>query len=244
MSEFSGELTVFSWNVLLYHLPTNEVKPQAERILACARSLLSLGKQMDIVALYEAEISDTHGNMGEKIAVLTGNESGFWEQHSRPNEQIGMFGKSVDSVEFVKLDDDKTAVISKVGPISIAGVHLTFDLRGSDRRSKQVQVVLDKLAHTDKAIIMGDFNSLPWQKPRKLIEANGFQSAFTTLGLKRPATVPTKEFRPLLKKWERLTIGKGLAVDDIYCKGLHVKDAGTFEGPSDHRGLWATFKDI
>ena len=89
---------------------------------------------------------------------------------------------------------------------------------------------------------MGDFNSLPWQKPRKLIEADGFQSVFSLLVSKQPPTVPTSEYRPMLKKWQRLAIGKGLSADDIYVRGLSVKDAGIFEEKSDHFGLWVTLE--
>lgn len=243
MAEEVSEFTVVSWNILLDTTGAwKHVRPQHERQDDCTRVLLDLKRQLDVVALYEVEDAIDHGNLGKKIAQQTIQTSGIWTPHSREREQIGMFGERVHSVEFIDLGNNRSAALTRIGNTAIMGVHINYGVspQAHMARVAQTRVALDALKDDEQAIIMGDFNCFTWQKPRKLIESHGFRSVFDILGQPHQPTVPTHEYRAMLSWWQRLGVGAGFAIDDIYVKGLQVQDAGLFEGKSDHLGVWAT----
>lgn len=239
--------TVIFWNILLDAREKTRVPRQIDRHEQIAKALIGLDKDLDVVCLCEIENSKNHGHLGERIARLTGNDSGKWTHHQSPkdHEQIGMFGQKVNDVKFLPLSH-KSGVTTNIGPVTVAGVHLTYRLATTHRQKHEVNLMLDELAGKKHAVIMGDFNSLPWQSPRKLVESYGYTSVFQLLGQKQPITSPIHEYRPLtLNRLQRaaLRLGPGFAADDIYVKGdIAVKDAGIFKGESDHCGVWATLE--
>lgn len=239
MSERSDTLDVEnSFNVIAWNILLHRDFPQAERFAACAHKLIDLNKELSVVSLFETEVvSGRH--TGEVIAELTGNAPGGWYQHNRKREYAGMFGSRVGGVESVDLGYKKKAVITKLGEISIAGVHLKYQLHGSER-ADQMSILLDRMHDESHAVIMGDFNCLPWQRPRRMIEAAGYRSVFEVLDEAYPRTVPTPGFKSALPFWKQIAVGKGLAIDDVYVKNVQVIDAGSFVGESDHAGVWAT----
>jgi endonuclease/exonuclease/phosphatase family metal-dependent hydrolase len=240
--------TVVFWNVLFDNRENTRVPAQIHRYEKNADTLLGLQKNLDVVCLAETEDSAEHGHLGQKIAQHTGHKHGSWIRHHRKDtEHIGMFGRHVKHVDFVPLSHNATATITSLGAAKVAGIHLTYRMPPNIRLLKQeVTEVLNTLEDTEQAVIMGDFNSLPWQPPRKLLEAHGYRSVFTLLGQRHPITGAVYEYRSLyLNGWQRmaLTLTKGFAADDIYIKGnITVKDAGTFRGESDHMGVWATIE--
>lgn len=246
--ESSGEIrcdanstyTVAAWNILLDRTHGDYVSPQHERIESQAKTLADLGKTLDVVAICEAEKTENVHN-GELLAKLAGYGIGRWHRHSRKGEHIGMFGAQVGETQPLDLGHKKTAVITKLGNVSIAGTHLKFQLRGQER-SEQIGVLLEHLSAEERSVIMGDFNSLSRQTPRRLLKAAGYVSVFDALGARRPRTVPTKAYRPMLTPVRKLGSWPGLNVDDIYIKNLEVQEAGSFVGDSDHAGVWATLK--
>lgn len=242
----SRTFTVVFWNILFDDRKGSLVPPQAERHETIAGTLLGLDKKLDLVCLCEAEDSVTHGHLGEKIAKLTKNKPGHWTHYARDFEHIGMFGKEAKNVDFQTLGRKATAAITNIGPVTIAGVHLTHKWHSTAAQTREIKAVLETLAKNDRAVIMGDFNSMSMQNPRRTIESRGYQSVFKLLGQEQPVTAPIEAYRPLvLPLWQRIALGltKGFAADDIYVKGdIKIIGAGTFQGESDHLGIWATLE--
>ena len=243
----ANTFTVVFWNILLDTREDTLVPQQVERHEEIARRLQDLGKSLDVVCLCEIENSKNHGHMGERIAALTGNTPGKWTHHPSPkdHEQIGMFGKKVKNVDF-ELLGNKNGAIAHVGSTAVAGIHLTYRVTSTAHQRREINTMLDALSDEKNAVIMGDFNSLPWQAPRRLVESYGYTSVFEILGQEQPATSPILEYRPMtLPTWQQaiLRLGDGFSADDIYIKGdLKVKDAGIFKGESDHCAVWATLE--
>lgn len=239
--------TVVFWNILLDTREDTLVPRQVERHEKIAKRLLELGKSLDVVCLCEIENSKNHGHMGERIAALTGNTPGKWTHHPSPkdHEQIGMFGKKVTTIDF-ELLGNKNGVITHVGATAVAGIHLTYRVTSTTHQRREITVMLDKLSSEKNAVIMGDFNSLSWQAPRRLVESYGYTSVFEILGQEQPATSPIPEYRQMtLTALQRavMQLGDGFSADDIYVKGaIKVKDAGIFKGESDHCAVWATLE--
>lgn len=231
-----NQFNVVTWNILLDRSHGELVTQQHERIESQAKKLLELGMNLDVVGICEAE-----GRNGQLIAEMTGNSEGFWYPHSRRDEHIGVFGSLVERSKPVYLGHKKTAVVTEVmGGVAVAQIHLKRQNRGPER-SEQMAVLLDRLKGYDQAVIMGDTNCLPWQRPLRMMEEAGFVSVFEALGHRAlPRTVPTPEYRKMLKMSHRLLVGKGLAVDGIYVKNLDVINAGTAVGDSDHALVGAT----
>ncbi len=241
----SVHLELAVWNILLDVKHGDHVAPQADRLLSIANTIKDLGKQFDVFTVLEAQQTEDQHN-GEELAKLTGYEPGTWQSHSRPKhgERIGMFGNrvDVDNVETIKLPPGKKAIITKVGPIAIAGTHLKYQLKGPER-ANQATKLMERMADEEYGVIMLDANSLFWQKPRRIIEEAGYRSAFKLLEKPklRPRTIHTvKHYHQHMPFITRSMIPGGLSVDDIYVKNIPVLDAYPFEGDSDHRGLGVT----
>jgi len=116
--------------------------------------------------------------------------------------------------------------------------------RGAEKRRDQIGALLERMEAEKRGVIMGDPNCLWWQEPRQMIEDRGYISVFKHLQRYRPRTVPTKAYRHMLNRKERLAVAvtRGFAVDDIYVKNVDVVDADVFVGESDHAGVWATLQ--
>lgn len=238
----SRSFTVVFWNVL-FDTRNPEVPAQHLRYKHIAKTLEQLNMPLDVVCLSEIEDSPSHGKHGEKIAELLGYEPGIWTYHAREREQIGVFGNQVKDTEFLMLDDGMAAAITQTGPITVAGVHLTHTIHRTAVRRQQIETVLEHLQGHDQAIIMGDFNSLPWHTPRRLVEAAGYRSVFKELYGFHPITSPIPEYQKLIiSTWQRPVVGSGFSADDIYIKGpMNIIATGTLKSESDHKGVWATF---
>lgn len=235
----SGDLINFYvWNVLLNRKRPDLVPPQHERRDSHADTLSSLGSRaLDVVMLCEVEATKKYGHNGEYIAMRTGHDKGYWFRHSRKGEYIGMFGGRVDHARDLPLPHNKHAVVTKVGNVSIVGVHNKYQKWGPER-SEQVEVILEDQANEKYGIYMGDTNDLRWGRSRRMLGDAGYVSADTLLNKRWPITVPTDQYRPL----SQLPWPLGISIDAIYVKNLKVKDIGWFEGDSDHRGVGATIE--
>lgn len=234
-----SELTVASWNILL-----DEAYPQEDRIEDIINTLKEVNRTHVLGALGIMEAQDTPlGHGGRMIAQALYGSDGDWQLHSRKKrkEYIGMAGPEVNEVEFIDLGHSKYAALTRVDDITIATVHLRKK-RGHEQ-NEQTEALLERLADEQRVVMMGDFNGERLQRPRRMIHRQGYNSAFSEIGMRRRRTVPTKEFMSMPSRVERLgmfVIRGGVNVDDIYVKGLEVKDAGYFEGRSDHLGMWTT----
>lgn len=233
-----NQFNVFAWNILFDKSHGDRVPSQAKRLASLAQTLIDLEKPLDVVAILEAEMTTKQHN-GEMLAKLTENSIGEWQHHGRARECIGMFGALVGDVEFLELGHGKTAAITHLGDIAIAAMHL--QRRGAEKRCDEIGTLLEYMEGKERAVIMGDPNCLWWQKPRKMIEKQDYESAFKRPFRHGPRTVPTKEYRNILTPKERLAVAvtRGFFVDDIYVKGLEVIDADIFIGKSDHAGVRA-----
>ena len=253
MEEFRppNELHIVSWNILLDQTRVNKglIEPQAKRIHSQIQTIqdlrLSHGVEPDVVGICEAERTKKWQNHGQLMAEAIADTRGYWVSHNHikrnhEREYIGVFGTQVTNAEILELPSDKKAVITRVGDIAIAMNHFRNQRVGNDREL-QSRVLLDYLKDDEQAIIMGDFNALPYEKARRLIHNAGFVSVYKALKLPYPMTQPTEKYRDLFVTAPRvLQRYTSLAnIDDIYVRGLTVNDADTFVGDSDHYGLWA-----
>jgi hypothetical protein len=239
----SHELTIATWNIL--YDPNNyfpDAKPQISRSKNISQKLKDLNPQPSLFGLLEVEDSSEFGNIGDLITREVNNSSGYWVQHSRSWEMMGFFGDAFEAADTYEIADGRKILISQIDSIAIALIHFTYGIRGEDLRFYQMNQVLNILDRFQRVVLMGDFNSASWQKSRRLAKRCNYKSVFETLGRKRSATVVTQPYRKQLPLRYRIGSVMGFAPDDIYVKNVEVKDAGIFEGDSDHRGVWATIK--
>lgn len=231
----SDGLTVVTWNILLDRIHGEAVKPQAERIESQAKCLMEIGRNLDVVLLQEVE-----GRNGEAIAELTGNDPGVWARHSRKNEHIGVFGGLVDTADFYDLGHNKKAVAVRVGGLALFGVHLVARPKRYFERADEMQRLCQVVDEEEEAVIAGDLNGPKWEAARRMLARRGFRSVFTELGMPRPGTFPTADYRDIMWNQKQRALVPWMAnIDDILVRGIAAQDAGLIEGDSDHIGLWA-----
>src|SRR5690242_12394484 len=124
-------LNVASQNVLLDYTRTKSklILPQDDRIDSIAATLAAFSDSFDVVAIQEAHKSPKQHN-GEVLSEKLGYDSGFWFEHNRkdessgrgrPNEYMGMFGRSVDHAAEIDLGDRRTAVITVIAGVAFIG---------------------------------------------------------------------------------------------------------------------------
>lgn len=241
----SEYLRIISWNILLDKTRATKgfIKPQAERLPSQIDTLSRVFDSMpDVVAVQEAEMTQ-EGHSGVTLARALGFEASYWYEHNRlkrKGECIGLFGQRVEWAKPMEIGDDKTAVFTEIGSVAIVNAHLRRQLWGGER-AQQVGGILRTLHDSEKAIVMGDFNALRFERARRLLRAEGFRSVFSELKQPRPATFPAPLYREImLTPYQQRLLPRGISIDDIYVRGLQVIEAGTFSGESDHRGVYAT----
>lgn len=241
------ELTVAAWNILL-----DKRYPQQERVESMIMSLRQLDEQRRIGALGLLEVQRTEqSDTGEIIGQSLFDHPGTWKSHSRKrlNEHIGLVGPQIEDVEFIDLKHGKQAALTRLGGVAVVAVHLRRQpqhIPPTPEQVNQTRALLERLDDEDEAVIMGDFNCLWFQRPRRMLEAQGFRSAFSELGLRRPKTLPMPGFGDVLTPKRRAAlrmVGGGINLDDIYVKNLHVRDVGMGKGESDHAYVWATLEN-
>ncbi len=237
-----AELTVATWNIFL-----NSSFPQTERIDDITDKLVELDGQHGLSAVALQEVMALRGSHhGDMIATKLGMD-GYWAAHSRKKlgEHIGVIGRDLSDMSAKPLGHNKTAVKVYLGDTAFVGLHLRKQTgrqfpRGSEQ-NEQTEELLEWVADDEKAILAGDFNCLPFHTPRKMIEAEGFHSAFKDIPLGRKATVPTPEFLHSLSNKDRRAVrvfGRWLNVDDIYLRNLTAVDGGYEVGKADHYLAW------
>lgn len=228
-------LTVVSWNILLdkTRARLGTLSPQEERIASQAETLTGLERNLDVVMLQEVEREN-----GVRLAELTGNEPGYWAQHNRKSERIGVFGGAVQGAEFHEIGNGRKAVVTYVGGVAIWGVHLSARPQHAMRRREESRALLELVEENERAMIVGDLNG-PWFEPaRRLLARRGFASAFREIGKRDPVTYPTVEYRDVM--WtarQRRMLPRGVSIDAVLVRGVNVLSADSFTGDSDHRGL-------
>lgn len=240
------KLHVGSWNILIDDQPDTPTLPQHQRCDSLCDSIEAIGTPFDFLGLYEVEGSSSD-NCGHHMAKTLGLTHTTWAQNGRPHEGIMLAArKPLDDAQLTVLDPDhskRAAIIVRQGGTTIVTTHLLYHVINYKWRVKQTESLLEKLAGHDKVVILGDFNCLPSQKPRKLLEANGYTSVLGELFPKRTSTFPTAAYRDIsVKPWQNRLIPNGISIDDIYIKNLKLIDGGLFEGNTDHHGLWATLE--
>lgn len=232
------EIGVVGWNILYDNGNIWGAAPQANRLQSIVDTLSGLAVPLDVVGLVEVEDSEEFGHSGHQVARALSGMDGYWVANNRHSEYIGLFG-AVTEPAVRDIYDGRRMMITNAYGITFALLHTTFDPRGDIIRCRQVEQALSALEDQDRVVLLGDFNSLPVQKSRRLIHNAGFVSVFSALGRKRPSTVITEKYRKFLNPLQKLVTTWGMAPDDIYVRGVEVSAAGVFEGDSDHRGLWA-----
>lgn len=233
----SNQINLITWNILLDITRTKNkiVKPQHERVESQAKTLMELGVDLDVVMLQEVE-----GGNGKRIAELTSNDPGFWKQHKRQEEHIGVFGNRVEGAEFHKIGDNRRVVVTRVGGLAIFGLHLSARPKNWRIRLEEMERFCELIDQEEETAVVGDFNGLRWEPARRMLARRGFISAFAELGEKCPPTYPTEAYRDIMWTPRQQKVLRGpVAIDDILVRGTTVIDADRFEGDSDHFGLYA-----
>jgi endonuclease/exonuclease/phosphatase family metal-dependent hydrolase len=227
------EVTVAFWNILSDVNDPSLVKSQSERLPDIIKTLQKLPKRT-IIGLAEVESKSS-----KLLARQLGSRSAYFVEHERQDNHIGVLSQEKLVAKFIKLDDKCRAVVVEYNDMTIAIVHLTLVLFNESSRKKQISTLLSHLDLTKPLIIMGDFNSMCWQGSRRLLLKAGFHPALRRTLTNRLPTAPTKKYSRILPQPLRTLAHRGFTLDDIYIKGLEAVDSGTFEGESDHRGVWA-----
>lgn len=241
----TGPFNVVSWNILLDKTRSSldstdphYVVPQQERVPSLSNTLESLPISLDVVGL-----SEVHLDNGTKLAHMLGYSASYWYEHNtnkRKDEHIGMFGNLVtEEPEMLELGDNRRAVITYIGSVAVAQLHLRYEPRGK-KREKQMTILLERLEDEDKAVMMGDYNALWFEKVRRNIRQAGFEAAFEVSGQQSPPTYPAPGYEGVVNRYSVeyfSRIPRGL--DQIYVKGVGVGAAKRFAGDTDHYGLWA-----
>lgn len=242
-----AELSVATWNIFL-----DRRFSQPERIDGIVETLARLDNhlQLGAIALQEVQVSDT-ANHARHIADQLYMD-GLWVPHSRNNlgEHVGLIGNDLYGADWIDLGHDKSAVKAYLGDVALVSMHLRKQPKKHFPRGpeqvEQVEILLDWVQDDEKAVIMGDWNCLPFHRPRRALEKARFHSVFADVPNRRRATVPTPEFIEALSDRDRRAVrllGPLLNVDDIYVRGLTATAAGYAEGRSDHRLVWAKLTD-
>lgn len=230
-----SSLNVVSWNILLDKTRTalGTVKPQAERIPSQVATLSGLSRDLDVVMIQEAEKEN-----GERLARSLGHGAGYWEQHHRKSERIGVFGGAVEHADFYDIGHSRKAVVCRVGGLAVVGVHLSARPKNVFKRAAQAVELCGLVEDCEETIILGDLNG-PWFEPaRQLLSRKGFSSAFHETGQRNPSTYPAEPYRDVM--WPPLVqraLPRGISIDAVLVRGVDVLGAETFIGESDHRGL-------
>jgi len=233
-----GTVQVACWNILYDDAGEYaNIGSQVERLPNIAQTLDTILPDASVIGICEVE-----GDNGKMLAAQTNLPDSQWTPHDRENEHIGFLGKKLGEPEFIPLGGESTACITTVDEITVVMLHLTYKIMGSRLRTKQLHTLDERLADEKYVIKMGDFNTMPWQQPRRDMHHYGFQSVFRQLGIEYFPTVPIPRYKPHLRFRDRLASVVGFAVDDIYTKGLIAESAGVFEGDSDHVGLWTNLR--
>lgn len=244
---------IVTWNILLDYTRTKAglVKRQdkrADSLIAKLNDLRDEIGELDAVAIQEGHKSDRWHN-GEYIARALGYGIGQWFEHNkkpfvgsktgRPDEYMGMFGARIDHAEPVELGDNRKAVLSHIGKTAVLNIHTRAGILNENLQVEQVRVALGVLAGYKSAALVGDLNNQLGGKVHQAIEADGFESVFTSTHQVYPGTWPTEEYRRIMLGAVGQHVIPTRSYDAIYTKGLYVHDAGSFTGDTDHVGLYA-----
>jgi endonuclease/exonuclease/phosphatase family metal-dependent hydrolase len=244
-----------SWNLLYDDRPDERaVPPQAERIDSFRQAFKKVTVTFDILGLYEV-----HGTVKDHGGLLLAKDLNLpvhgFSPHHRNDEAVFMATrKPFTTPQPLVMDPNhrsRMAMITESQNIAVAAAHPSHHPLRSDLRMRQFSALIRSQIDRQCGVIMGDLNCMAWQKPRRLLEAHGYQSVLGQLGLLGRSTFPayykTADGRPLppgLRHLvERAVNLRGYSIDDIYVKGDHKVLAGGFlEGKSDHLGVWATIE--
>lgn len=121
-------------------------------------------------------------------------------------------------------------------------------------RERQMQELLNRTGDLERLMLLGDFNALPWQRPRQMLMEHGLMPAFEKFPKTFPATAAkgdlgtskySKYTRPLIQKY--FEIFGPIALDGSYVRGAdsieeaelisaRIEQDGTPDFVSDHHG--------
>lgn len=237
MASLPEPFSVCSWNILTtYTGNQHNTVPQEHRLPSIVDQITEIDP--DICGLYEVRdttVDDLHTRIGHDHSLITPYSH---ELHGMSQALTSRL-EQTDAAIIDYKDGNRKGLVATIDGIAVVASHLSYEFTRFSWRTAQVADILQHVGSAETAIIMGDFNCLPWQKPRRMLEAAGFTSVMKTLHPKSPVTFPTPQYLPLLRPIQQLIVKPGLSIDDIYIKGLRVIEGGLIEGDSDHYGLWA-----
>ncbi|MGH7233889.1 MAG: endonuclease/exonuclease/phosphatase family protein [Candidatus Saccharimonadales bacterium] len=234
---FDDELSVCFWNILYDIEPASLIRPQSERLPYITKALDGLLPDKTFIGISESE-----NRNGQLIAESLGYDTAYFVENGIPNAHIGLMSRLKLAPRFIQLDGNRRAVFVKYGDITIVVIHLTFGVFVERLHRQQIRTLLKNLDTNSPVVIMGDFNSQAWQRSRKLLSDAGFKSALGRTFFRWVPTAPSRSYRHFYPEPFKTLGLLGFTIDDIYVKGIEVLDSGTFEGESDHLGVWAKLR--
>lgn len=234
-------ITISFWNILFDVFRPEKIASQQERMPSILQTIAALPKS-DIYGFTEIEGTDHV----ELLAQSVGAAGYHGMRAGRENCYIGAFAADDAAFDVIQIDENRYAIVAEVKDVRIVVLHLSFSISGETVRKLQLEQLLDWLGTDGKPVVLvGDFNSMSWQRSRRYLRRQGYSSVLKHYNDgKRVVTSPVDEFR---MKWTQpyRTYGKiGFDADDIYVKGLTCVDSGTLTGSSDHKAIWATLKTL
>lgn len=236
MDQLPDQFTVCSWNILTTHANN------AQRTVAQEKRIPHIVSDITAVSPDIGGFYEVRNQVVEQLPGLIGHSQHVITPYSQAEYGMSLaltsYASQHDSEIIEYPMDSRKAVAATIDGIQVVATHLSFAITRFDWRVKQVSQILETLDDNRPAIIMADFNCMPWQKPRKMIERAGFTSAAKLMKPSNPTTFPTPDYVPRLPRMQRLVSRRGLSIDDIYVRGLTILETGIIEGDSDHYGLW------
>ncbi len=230
-------MIILSWNVLTNNLPNSRIPAQNTRIDSIVSSINAL--EPDVAGIYELDSAlavSMPASIKHRHVTTTSYAPAKYGISMSLSSNLPQSGTRI--IDFTDKDQRK-AIISKLDGITIVAAHLSYKLVAFSWRTAQVRDILAAVGDDDQAVVMADFNCMPWQKPRRLLKQAGFVPVTTLLTPSSPVTFPTPRYRHLLSVFHQLIALPGLRLDDMYIKNLTFVEGGLVEGESDHFGVWA-----
>lgn len=252
MNSLHPNTTAGLLNVL--HDGNNTLRPQSERLPIIGSMLGQLS--LNVACLLE--FPDDERAAYEMTEQLEMQNYRFVLNGNRHKSGILVMGNNVEFEEIpIDKEENRTAVIAHYSNgTAVAAVHASHYVTGGAMRVRQIQELLSRTEGLEQLMLLGDFNALPWQRPRQILMEHGFMPAFEKFPKTFPATAAkgdlgqstskySKYTRPFIQKY--FEIFGPIALDGTYVRGAdsieeaelisaRIEQDGEPDFISDHHG--------
>lgn len=204
--------------------------PQEERLHQIAADIAD--SKPDIAVLSECR-SEAHLQL---CADLTNMNIACYARQQDADELIALlvrkdFAYETADEHAITRSKKRKCIALVAGKTLVIAAHYPWLPYKNTQRNQASQKLLSLSKNYETAVIAGDFNCLPWQKARRALRVNGFQSTASRLG-KNEAGFPANYAKyqlPLLGSYM-----PKIQLDDIFVKGGKITHAEAIQTESDH----------